>query len=1300
MDFLSCYFPSKESINLDSSINTSKVLVKETNEIAYWSLDVKDRLKCDELLCNMEYVMDSGMDMNELGQFLKRLNDRLEIIAPFIINDKLTLADLWVWHLFNLIDLKLIKTFPNVFRYKNHLDSLKELNSLKSNKEYRRICENFKRTKPSNDIKIDEKKEKKKVEKTGKDYAGEGKFIELENAVDGEVVVRFPPEASGYLHIGHAKAALLNQHYKEKFKGKLILRFDDTNPEKEDEHFEKIIEEDLKMLNVSYDSFTRTSDYFDLMMEKCEFLLKNSHAYCDNTDGETMKKERENCEASKCRNLSVDENLKIWNEMKNGNNEKKYCVRAKIDYESKNGCLRDPVIYRSKTQSHVRHGTKYKVYPTYDFACPIVDSIEGVTHALRTTEYHDRDDQFHWFINKLGLRSVNIWEYSRLNLQYTLLSKRKLAWFVDEKIAEGWNDPRFPTVRGIVRRGMDVEALKQFVIAQGSSRSNISMSWDKIWAINKKVIDPKSFRFTALRCDDLIEVEVKNVKGVEMKLQRLHPKFEEYGMKEIWYGSYVLCEEVDFVNSKVDDKITLLQWGNFRIDEMKKKKIILEYLPDDKDFKKTVKVSWILNKSKFGDNEELARVKFPHIICIHFEHLLTIATLDKGDDFKKYINPNSRQEFHLIGESAITHQMKLDQVIQLQRKGFYRCDETFDKLTNKEAIRYDEQFRQFDQIDDVIGKNKFVLFDIPDESTRTKSTSLIGKMSTSGKPLEKKDSSKSQLTTTTVTTTTTTTTKNNNPNEKIGGKEGKKEKKSGKEVKKEKKSGKDVKKKEMKKDDGGKKETKLGITVKKMENFPQWYHQVITKGDMIDYYDVSGCYILKPWSMYIWEFVRTWFDGEIKKIGVDNCYFPIFVTKSALEKEASHIDDFAPEVAWVTQSGNSKLEEPIAVRPTSETVMYPAYSKWIQSHRDLPLKLNQWNNVVRWEFKHPQPFIRSREFLWQEGHTAHADKQSAIEEVHYILNLYRQVYEDLMAIPVICGKKTEKEKFAGADFTTTIEAFIHSTGRGVQAATSHHLGQNFSKMFDIGFEDPKVPSTRSYVYQNSWGLTTRSIGVMIMVHGDDKGLVLPPKVAKYQIVLLAVGKTITDELKGEVKRLEKVLNSNGVRTFADMRDHVSNELGEKEMKSNQLCLAIRCRPQGQHRQFLPYSTTNNNELLTNINQLLQTIHEEMLEKARTHLNESINSGDHWNDLVNALNNRRMCKVPFCGEEECEGNIKKDSAKLPLGGEISTGEDGPAMGAKSLCIPNSDNDKEEKYKTKKCIKCGKEAKMICLFGRSY
>jgi len=292
-------------------------------------------------------------------------------------------------------------------------------------------------------------------------------------------------------------------------------------------------------------------------------------------------------------------------------------------------------------------------------------------------------------------------------------------------------------------------------------------------------------------------------------------------------------------------------------------------------------------------------------------------------------------------------------------------------------------------------------------------------------------------------------------------------------------------------------------------------------------------------------------------MGVENTYFPMFVSETVLNKEKDHIEGFAPEVAWVTRAGKTDLEVPIAIRPTSETVMYPYYQKWIRSHRDLPLKLNQWNSVVRWEFKHPQPFLRTREFLWQEGHTAFLTEAEAMEEVLQILDLYRQVYTDLLAVPVIKGQKSEQEKFAGGLRTTTVEGFIPTTGRGIQGGTSHCLGQNFSKMFDICVENPAAEGPdKLFVWQNSWGLSTRTIGVMVMVHGDDKGLVMPPMVSQVQVVVIPCGigvKTSVEErdgIHGKGREIEKKLRELGVRVKVDDRDIYSPgwKFNQYEMK--------------------------------------------------------------------------------------------------------------------------------------------------------
>eukprot|EP00736_Rhodelphis_marinus_P003205 Rmarinus@m.12567 len=333
------------------------------------------------------------------------------------------------------------------------------------------------------------------------------------------------------------------------------------------------------------------------------------------------------------------------------------------------------------------------------------------------------------------------------------------------------------------------------------------------------------------------------------------------------------------------------------------------------------------------------------------------------------------------------------------------------------------------------------------------------------------------------------------------------------------------------------KETLLGIECPK-NDFAQWYTEVITKAEMIEYYDVSGCYVLLPWAYGIWERIQGFFDARIKSIGVQNVYFPMFVSERALMAEKDHVEGFAPEVAWVTHYGEKQLAERVAIRPTSETAMYPIFARKIRSHRDLPVLYNQWCSVCRWEFKQPTPFLRTREFLWQEGHTAHATKPEMDKMVHTILEFYRQVYEDLLAVPVIPGIKTETEKFAGGDYTTTVEGFIPMTGRGIQAATSHGLGQNFAKMCGIEFEDEK--SAKELVWQTSWGLTTRSIGIMVMVHGDDRGLILPPRVAPQQVVIIPIlYKNATDQVLDKCAQLCQRLVDADIRAMVDNRRNQS-----------------------------------------------------------------------------------------------------------------------------------------------------------------
>lgn len=295
--------------------------------------------------------------------------------------------------------------------------------------------------------------------------------------------------------------------------------------------------------------------------------------------------------------------------------------------------------------------------------------------------------------------------------------------------------------------------------------------------------------------------------------------------------------------------------------------------------------------------------------------------------------------------------------------------------------------------------------------------------------------------------------------------------------------------------------TKLGITVKKEEDLSEWYQQVVLKSGLADYSPVSGCMVYLPWGYSIWEEIRNFLDSKLKALGHKNAYFPLFIPESLLKKESEHFKGFTPEVAWVESGGKEKLEERLAIRPTSETIMYVMYSKWIKSYRDLPLLLNQWNNVVRWETKATKLFLRTREFLWQEGHTAHATKEEADREVLTILNVYQDLLVNLLAIPVLVGLKSEGEKFAGALYTATLEA-IMPDGKALQAGTSHNLGQNFSRAFDIQFITKE--QKKEYVWQTSWGVSTRLIGALVMIRGDNKGLVLPPRVAPIQIIIIPI----------------------------------------------------------------------------------------------------------------------------------------------------------------------------------------------------
>eukprot|EP00931_Biecheleriopsis_adriatica_P116020 TRINITY_DN91734_c0_g1_i1.p1 TRINITY_DN91734_c0_g1~~TRINITY_DN91734_c0_g1_i1.p1 ORF type:complete len:858 (-),score=261.46 TRINITY_DN91734_c0_g1_i1:137-2710(-) len=493
----------------------------------------------------------------------------------------------------------------------------------------------------------------------------------LPGAEMGKVCTRFPPEPSGYLHIGHAKAAMLNNHYARHYQGKLIVRFDDTNPSKEKLEFEESMIQDLATLEIKPDVVSHTSDHFDKLQKVMEDVIKKGMAYCDDTDVDTMRAERDKGTPSKCRDQSVEENLRRFGEMLKGSDEGvKNCVRGKMDMKNVNKCLRDPVFYRCKTDTpHHKHGFKYKAYPTYDFACPVVDALEGVTHALRTIEYKDRAPMYEWVLKATGSRHVDMVEFSKTQFSYTILSKRKLTWFVDNGYVESWADPRFPTVQGVLRRGMTVEGLKEFVLTQGMSKATNMMEWDKIWAINKQKIDPIVPRYVAV-ADDAAVLHLDGPAEPVGKMDKKHPKNDELGERLIMQCKDVYIEQEDAQEIAEGEQVTLLHWGNTYVDKItrdKSGKVVeltgrLNIEGNVKDTKK--KIHWV------GKLDE----QVTPVILREFDHLVTKAKLEDDDDLPSIINSASCQETKAIGDPLLKTLPK-GQKMQLERRGYYIVDQ-------------------------------------------------------------------------------------------------------------------------------------------------------------------------------------------------------------------------------------------------------------------------------------------------------------------------------------------------------------------------------------------------------------------------------------------------------------------------------------------------------------------------------------------------------------------------------------------------------------------------------------------------
>lgn len=477
------------------------------------------------------------------------------------------------------------------------------------------------------------------------------------------------------------------------------------------------------------------------------------------------------------------------------------------------------------------------------------------------------------------------------------------------------------------------------------------------------------------------------------------------------------------------------------------------------------------------------------------------------------------------------------------------------------------------------------------------------------------------------------------------------------------------------------KEKKLVEAITPMdEDFAQWYTDVVKKAELMQYSSVKGCMIIRPRGYAIWENIQKELDRRFKETGVENVAMPMFIPESLLQREKDHVEGFAPEVAWVTHGGNNKLQERLCVRPTSETLFCDFYADIVQSYRDLPKLYNQWCSVVRWE-KTTRPFLRSSEFLWQEGHTVHATAEEAEERTVQMLNVYADFCEEILAIPMVKGQKTEKEKFAGASATYTIEALMHD-GKALQSGTSHNFGDGFAKAFEIQYTDKN--NKLQYAHQTSWGVSTRLIGAIIMVHGDDSGLVLPPRIAPTQVMIIP----IMQKKAGVLDKAEEIrqnLAAKGFRVKVDDTDKspgwkfseqevqgipVRVEIGPKDIEKNQ---AVIVRRDTREKVFVSID-----ELDVKLNEVLEQMQSDMLERAKAHVKENTHTANDWEEFCSIIEEQQgFVKAMWCGEQECEEAIKDKT------------------GASTRCMPF-----EQEHLGDVCVHCGKPAKKMVYFGKAY
>jgi prolyl-tRNA synthetase len=478
------------------------------------------------------------------------------------------------------------------------------------------------------------------------------------------------------------------------------------------------------------------------------------------------------------------------------------------------------------------------------------------------------------------------------------------------------------------------------------------------------------------------------------------------------------------------------------------------------------------------------------------------------------------------------------------------------------------------------------------------------------------------------------------------------------------------------------KKSQEGLTIKKEENFSEWYQQLIIKSELADYSSVSGCIVFRPASYAIWEKVQGVIDKSFKKIGIKNVYFPLFISESTLSKEQEHVEGFIPEVAWVTHAGNTKLNEKLAIRPTSETIMYESYSKWIRSWRDLPLRLNQWNNVVRWEFKHPVPFLRTREFLWNEGHNVYSNKKELEKDKNTITKIYQDFLKDYMALPFLFGKKTDKEKFAGAESTYSLELYFPN-GKAIQGPDYHDDGQNFSKAYNIKFLNKE--GKEEFAYQSTYAISTRVLGIMFAIHSDNKGLVLPPKIAPNKAVIIPLMFEKNKKILEKSKEILKTLSKHN--PILDNRLEVTPgyKFNEWELKGIPLRIEMGPRDLSKKEVVIIRRDTGKKisvkikDIKKHVEKQLEEMQNDLLKKAQKLLYDNVVQSENLKDAIKNIKDKKIVLIPLKNSKEVEDILKEKTG-----------------GAKTLNIPS----KQPIIKGKKCIISGEQADYWVYIGKSY